>query len=137
MSRIAVPTATADGMVIVQTMHDCTVATIACGSLKDKGANSVLNHLSRLAMHSGGRLVVSLDPVSEISLGTLRGVLDLHQRCRDLGGRLVLCCMPSEARRVMNTIAGHTTPTVARSTREAVAVLRGKARRQGIFRRAA
>jgi len=124
-------------MVIVQSMQDCTIATVACGHLKDKGANCVLSHLYRLAMQSGGHLVVSLEPVSEISLGTLRGVVDLHQRCHDLGGRLVLCCMPREARRVMITISEHDTPAVARSAREAVAVMRGKARRQGIFRRAA
>jgi len=106
MNRFAVPAPTSDGLVVIEALDRCAVARVACRQLRDAEAQRALTHLTATAAGAQGRLVLSCESVSGMSLNAARSVATLSHRCRDLGGRLVVLGLSRDELKMVRSFGG-------------------------------
>lgn len=141
MGRFSVPTPTGDGLLVLETTADGAHAPVHCARVHCEQVTggqgeAVLAHLDRLAAPSGGRMVVDFARCTSLSLDAARGLARLHDRCERLGGKLVLCALPADAREIFRTLGIDRRLHTARDRREAAkAMSTDRARRRGFLAR--
>src|SRR5262245_26788443 len=79
-----------DLMFTLSRIGDAAVVTLACPVVLDQQARQLGEYLSALARNVGGRMAVEVAGIGSFSCAWINTLIELTQRCRMLGGDLVV-----------------------------------------------
>lgn len=79
------------------------VAVLACEVVREHQVALLSGQLTELCEAARGRLVISLEQVRELTCGFIQVLARLAQRCRDLGGRLVIFGLCQDLRQLLRS----------------------------------
>jgi anti-sigma B factor antagonist len=106
----------------VEQVGDVTVVRFAAAELLDDGTIELLGEqLYTLVDHLGTRkLVLNLSPVRRLASLMIGKIMTLHKKLKPAGGKLVLCGIDPEIRRIFDTLKLQQFLTVCREEQEAL-----------------
>jgi anti-anti-sigma factor len=106
-----------------------TVASIGCQSVREWQGNMIRERLEAALESGGGRVALCLGGVTSLSSAFIRDLIQVSDRCRVKGGRLVLYGVDPVIRALFHAAGFDAKLEVADTRDEAVAMVRGEGRR--------
>ncbi|MDX9912578.1 MAG: STAS domain-containing protein [Phycisphaerales bacterium] len=93
-----------DGVANATIEDGVAIVRIAADSLREREVARVLPDLQMLCDDCDGRIVLSFSRVRAMSSACINAIIELHRRCKDAGGRLVVCELPVELREILSIV---------------------------------
>jgi anti-anti-sigma regulatory factor len=72
-------------------------ATVAANNLSPHEVKQLFMHLDELARKVQGNLAVDMAMVNPMNCGWINAMIELHQRCKSLGGQFIVAGLPADA----------------------------------------
>ena len=98
------PRALGEGVASVAVEDGVAIVRMTAGALRDHEIASILPDLLMVADDCDGRVVVSFARVHTMSSACINAVIELHRRCKEAGGRLIVCELPPELRAILGIV---------------------------------
>lgn len=83
-----------DSFLTINMVAGVAVVDVECQVIRERQASILASRLARLAEEHHGQIAVCLRSVRQLSLATLRDLIEADRLCRSLGGRLAVFSMP-------------------------------------------
>ncbi len=109
-----------EALISISATANVAVATIDVPAVRERQATILRQRLAELAGRSGGRLVVSMHQVTDMTSACIIALIQVGDECRARGGRLVVTGLSRRLRRVFRSARIQQAVTVSRTAEEAL-----------------
>lgn len=123
-----------EGQVRITDGLPIAVAYLAMHCIREHQACMLEERLRGMAARCGGRLIVSMAEVDDMTSAGINALVAVHTHCRDAGGHLVLCSLSRELHRLFRVTHLDRAIAIA-ETVDAAAQLMAPQRQQSWFAR--
>lgn len=103
MTELADAPSLPETMFTLSRVGNAAVVSLTCPAIREKQAQTLGRYLRDLSDQVQGRIVLEVAGVGSFSCAWINELLRLTQRCRSMGGNLVLSGMPERDARVLRS----------------------------------